>query len=169
MRQKGFTLLEMLVALGIGSTSLLAGVALIFQVFYTTLDIRSNNIILTELDVSSIQIKKDLYMTHDTDLTNGVPQNSIYLEWTNYLSSDNSSIGQQYSSTYTINGTNLMRTYDNGENISVGIVGRNITNITFTTQDGKFIDVVITATSNDRRPISKSTEFSVYRRSEGIN
>ncbi len=98
MRQKGFTLLEMLVALGIGSASLLAGVGLIFQVFYTTLDIRSSNIILTELDVSSIQIKKDLYMTHDTDLTNGVPQNSIYLEWTNYLSSDNSSIGQQYSS-----------------------------------------------------------------------
>ncbi len=169
MRQKGFTLLELVIALGISTILLFAGVGFIFQAFSTTRDARSYNTILAELDVATSQIRKDLYMAHETNLAEGVPQyNGIDITWTNYVATGNSSTGVPYSSSYTINGTNLVRTYDDSGNISVSIVGRNITNIAFT-QNGRFIAVEITATSKGTRPIVKSIEFSAYRRSVGVD
>ena len=168
MRQKGFTLIELLVALSIGSLFVLVGTAFIFQAYAITRDARSYNTILTELDVVTLQMKRDIYMAHDTDLFDGVPQNSIFLTWANYAALSDSSSEISNSSTYTLSGTNLTRTYVEGDDVSVRILGRNITNITFT-QNGRFIDVVITATANATRPISKSIEFSAYRRSTGVN
>lgn len=171
MRQKGFTLLELIIAVGISSLVVLTGVGFIFQAFATTGNARSYNTILVQLDVATSQIRKDLYMAHDTGLAPGVPQSRIDITWTNYTATSNSSTGVPYSSSYTINGTNLVRTYDDSENVSVSIIGRNITNITFTqnAQNERFIDVVITATSNGTRPIVKSIEFSAYRRSVGVD
>lgn len=166
MMQKGFTLLELIIALGISTLVMASGVAFIFQAYSTTRDARSYNTILAQLDVATSQIRKDLYMAHDTDLIDGEPKNSIDISWTNFLATSNLT-GVPYSSSYTFNGTSLIRTYDDSENITVSIVGRNITSLTFT-QNGRFFDVVITATSNGTRPVSKTIEFSAYRRSVGI-
>ncbi len=168
MRQKGFTLVELLLAVGISSILVIVAVALIFQAFATTIDARSRNTILAELDVATSQIRKDLYMAHDTGLTDGNTQDSINLEWDNYTATSNASSFVPYSSNYARSGTNLIRTYDDNEEVTVSIVGRNITKITFT-QHGRLIDVVITATANATRPISKSIAFSAYRRSAGVN
>jgi len=62
----------------------------------------------------------------------------------------------------------LQRTYDYEKpSETTSIVGRNITFVNFT-QDGRVINVVITATEGDFTPRSETLEFSVYLRTLGI-
>ncbi len=182
MRQKGFTLLELLVALAIGSM-LTTGVVLSIQQVLVGTD-RSNSqvVALTDIDYAVLAIKKDLMMTQSTNLTDGspIPQSSVMLSWIDYTSSFDSGNQSVHSSSYTLSanytitlgsGTfkktifrrDLRRNYDGVE----GIVGRNITSIGFT-QNGTAITVVITAIGPGIRARSETLKFSAHIRAEEL-
>ena len=163
MKQKGFTLVEVLVVLAVGSVLLTGAVLSIQQLTMGTGRSNSQVIALTDVNQAALRIKKDLMMIQNTDLTDNVPQpGSVWLGWTDYtgLAGDNAT----HSISYTLAGTELKRTYDDA---TTSIVGRNITSIVFT-QDGRVISATITATGPGFPPRSKTLTFSVYTRTEGI-
>ena len=162
MKQKGFTLIELLVALAVGGLVIMSAVAVIYQVMWGTSRTNSQVVALTDVHQAALRLKKDLEMTQTTDLTDGYPQDSATLSWTDYTSFDPEE-NKDHSSSYELLGNELQRTYDG----TTSIVGRNITSVNFT-QDGRVINVVITATEGDVTPRSETLEFSVYLRGAGI-
>lgn len=161
MREKGFTLVELLVALAVGSVILTVAVPSIYQVIYSTA--RSNNqvVALTDINRAALAIRNDLLMTQTTDL-GSVPKSSANLTWTDYTTSFGSSWAS-HSSSYSLSGKELRRTYDG----KVGIVGRNVISLSFT-QSGQFVTVVI-ATSNTTPPSGIETiKFGVHLRPEEV-
>ena len=165
MSQKGFTLIEVLVAVTVGGM-LMTGVMLtIQQVAWGTGRTNSQVVALTDINFAALRIKKDLMMTQNTDLTDNFSQSdSVLLGWTDYtvLASENET--SSHSSSYTRSDTGeLMRTYDG----TPSIVGRHITYLSFT-RDDRVVNVVITATGSGVSPRSETLTFGVYTRTEGI-
>jgi len=163
MKQKGFTLVEVLVVTAIGGVLMMGLMLSIYNIVWGTS--RSNNQVVTLTDVNhaALRIKKDLMMTQYTNLTDNVSQDSATLSWTDYTGFDSENQSTSHSSSYTLSGTELQRNYDG----TVSIVGRNITYLSFI-QNGKVIDIVITATSPDGPEQSETLKFSAYIRAEEI-
>ena len=162
MKQAGFTLIELLVTLAIGSV-ILVGVSMsLQQIVWGTGRNNSQVVALTNVNQAALAIKKDLMMTQSTNLTGEVPQSSVTLSWTDYtgFSSENST---SHNCQYTLSGTVLQRTYDG----VVSIVGRHITDLGFT-QNGRVINVTITATGPSVPQRSATVEFSGFIRAEVI-
>ncbi|MBA7670412.1 hypothetical protein ES703_78558 [subsurface metagenome] len=163
MKQKGFTLIELLVALAVGGLVIMSAVAVIYQVMWGTSRTNSQVVALTDVHQAALRLKKDLVMAQTTDLTDGYPQNSATLSWTDYTSFDPEE-NKDHSSAYNLLSDGvLQRTYDG----TMSIVGRNVTYLNFTRND-RVINVVITATEGDMTPRSETLEFSVYLRGEGL-
>ena len=162
MRQKGFTLVEVLVVLAVSGVLLTGLITSIFQVTVFTGRSNSQVVALADVNYAALRIKRDLMMTQNTNLTDNVSQDSVWLGWTDYTSFETGN--QTHSSSYALSGTELQRNYDG----TVSIVGRNITSIGFT-KDGRVIDVVITATGAGVPERSKTLKFSVLIRTEGIS
>ena len=167
MRQKGFTLIELLVALAVGSLVVVGALGGIHQVVWGTSRTNSQVVALTDVHQAALQLKKDIVMAQTTDLTDGVPQTSATLSWTDYTTPSEEfgwEENRDHSSAYNLLSDGvLQRTYDG----TMSIVGRNITSVNFT-QDGRVINVVITATEGDMTPRSETLEFSVYLRGMGM-
>ncbi len=164
MKQAGFTLIELLVTLAIGSVILVGASMSFYQIVWGTGRNNSQVVALTDVNQAALAIKKDLMMTQTTDLTDGdpVPQSSVTLSWTDYtgFSSENST---SHNCQYTLSGTVLQRTYDG----VMSIVGRHITDLGFT-QNGRVINVTITATGSSVPQRSATVEFSGFIRAEVI-
>ena len=162
MRQKGFTLVEILVTLAVGSLIMTGALMSIYQVITGTDRSNSQVVSLTDVTNAARAIKADLMVTQSSNLTDEdpVPQGSVTLTWIDYtnFSSDNASY---HSSSYTLSGTELRRNYDGVESI----VGRHITDVGFT-RNGRVINVVITATGPGAQPRSDTLTFSAYMRAE---
>jgi len=162
MGQKGFTLLELLVTIAVGSVILVGALATIHQVVWGTSRTNSQVVALTDTHYAALQLKKDLEMTQTTDLTDGIPQTSATLNWTDYTSFEEEE-NKNHSSSYALVSGELRRTYDG----TMSIVGRDITSLSLT-KSGRVINVAITATEGDITPRSETLEFSVYLRGEGL-
>jgi len=163
MRQKGFTLIEILVVMGVGSVILMAALLSVQQVMVGTDRSNSQVVALADINQAVLRIKRDLIMTQETDLTDGVPQSSVTLSWTDYTSFGSENQTRSHSSSYTLSGTDLLRNYDG----TVSIAGRQITSLGFT-QDGRIISVVITATGPGASQRSKTLKFSAFIRAEEL-
>ncbi len=159
MRQKGFTLVELLVALAITSVLLPGAVLSIHQILLGTIRSRSQVTALTDINQATLAVKKDLMMTQSTNLSS-IPQSSATLSWVDYTGFDSGNY-TSHSSSYSWSGTNLLRTCDG----VTSIVGRHITSVGFT-QNGRVISVIITATGSGAQPRSETLKFSAYIRSE---
>ena len=163
MRQRGFTLLELLVALAVGSVIITGALLTVNQVILGTLRARSQTVALNDVNFAAERIKKDIQMVQNTNLTEGVPQSSVTLTWTDYTRF--TSVDETpHSSMYTLSGTELLRTYDG----TAGIAGRHISSIEFTRND-RVIKVDITATeTTGGQQRSKTLSFSMRMRTEPI-
>jgi len=163
MRQKGFTLIEVLVTLAVSSLVITSAAGIFYQTIVGTNRTNSQVIALTDVHQATLQIKKDLQMTQNTDLTDGYPpQGTVGLVWTDYTSFGEET-ERNHSSSYTLSDNDLQRTYDG----TTSIVGRNITYLGFTQSD-RVVNVVVTATESGATPRSETLEFSVYLRTEGL-
>ncbi len=170
MRQKGFTLLEVLVMMAVGGVIMAGAVGAIYQVATGTSRSNSQGIVLTDVNLAAWHITKDLQMAHSTGIAVGdsvvlAPASSVTLRWTDFTSAfEEAGAEKNHSSSYSLtdNGE-LVRTYDG----TVGIVGRHITSLRFTQQEEWFVNIVITATGSTTQQRSKTLEFSVHMRSWG--
>jgi len=173
MRQKGFTLIELLVALAVGGLVIVSAVGVIYQVMWGTSRTNSQVVTLTDVHQAALRLKKDMVMAQldkgdfpdggTTVITLAPGGSTATLGWTDYTSFD-SGEDKDHSSAYNLLSDGvLQRSYDG----TTSIVGRNITSVNFT-QDGRVINVIITATEGDFTPRSETLEFSVYLRGGGI-
>ena len=163
MRQKGFTLIEVLVTLAVSSLVITSTAGIFYQSIVGTSRTNSQVIALTDVHRAALQIKKDLQMTQNTDLSDGYPpQGTVGLTWTDYTSFDETE-DKNHSSSYERVGNELQRTYDG----TTSIVGRNITYVGFNRND-RVVNVIVTATESGATPRSETIEFSVYLRTEGL-
>ncbi|MBI4181042.1 MAG: prepilin-type N-terminal cleavage/methylation domain-containing protein [Chloroflexi bacterium] len=164
MNQKGFTLIELLVALAVGGVLLIGLVLSIQQLLVGTDRTNSQVVAVTDASNAANRIREDLLMAQSTDLTDGnpVPQSSVTLAWTDQTRFGSSN-PTSHDSSYVLSGTNLRRTYDG----TLSIVGRTITSLGFT-QNGRVINVVITATGSGIAKKSETLRFSVHMRPEII-
>ena len=165
MKQKGFTLIEILVVMLVGGMVMAAALSTIYQVIVGTDRSRSQMVALTDVAQAARRIKDDLIMAQSTDLTDGnlVPQSSISLTWIDQTRFGSSNPTGHTSSYLLSSNMMLRRTYDG----TMGIVGRNITSLGFT-QNGRVINVVITATGPKIRQQKETLKFSVHMRPEVI-
>jgi len=174
MRQKGFTLVELLVMLAVGSVIMMGAFGALNQVVWGTSRTNSQVVVLTDVHQAALQIKKDLEMAQlgEGDFPDGgttvialTPGGSTAatVGWTDYTSFDSEENRDHTSSYELLNDGRLQRTYDD----TTSIVGRNITSVNIT-QDDRVISVVITATEGDVTPRSETLEFSVYLRGMGL-
>ena len=158
--QKGFTLLEILVALAVSGVVVIVVVASIFGVTRGTIRSNSQTVSHTDVNMATLSIQKDLLMAQTTNLTTN-PQSSVLLEWWDLTSSWGALEPTKHTCEYIWSGTQLERYYD--ESLVAEIVGRHITYLGFA-QNGRVIDVTITATDSDTQQ-SKTVTFSAYIRS----
>jgi hypothetical protein len=127
---------------------------------------RSQMVALTDVAQAARRIKEDLIMAQSTDLSldpDSDPVPSISLTWIDQTRFGSSNPTAHTSSYLLSSNMMLQRTYDG----MLGIVGRNITSLGFT-QNGRVINVVITATGPKIRQQKETLKFSVHMRPEVI-
>ena len=162
---EGFTLIELVLAVGIGAVLLSGAVLSIYQVLVTTDHATDQVVALADINSAALAIRNDLLMAMTTDLSS-TPQSSANLTWFDYTSSFGTGFQTDYNTVYTLSGKELRRFYNSSTNYS--IVGRNVTSLSFT-QSEKLVTVVI-STSNTTRPSGTETlRFTVHLRPEEIN
>lgn len=141
MKQKGFTLIEIMAVMAVGGMIMTVALLSIYQVVWGSARTNDQVAALTDVNYAALWIKKDLQMAQYTDLIEGdpVPQSSVSLRWIDNTgwAGDNAT----HSADYTLSGTELVRTYDG----TPRVVGRYISSIWFT-QVGRVITCSITAT-----------------------
>lgn len=159
MNQKGFTLLEVLVALAVGGMVMTGIMLAIYQVAWGSTRANSQVTALTDVNQAAMWLRQDLQMAQSTTLADPTPtpQSSVTLDWTDYTgwATDN----RTHASSYALSGTELRRTYDG----AVRIVGRHITSIGFT-RNGSVITVAITATGPGAQQQAETLELNVLTR-----
>ena len=161
MGQRGFTLLEILVTLAIGSVLLGGAFLSVNQILVSTGRSNSQVVVLDEVHRAALRIKKDIQAHTSANLTD-LQYGSTTFSWidqTGFAPEDE----RNHNSIYSLSGTELVRTFDN----TPSILGRHITSLSFT-DNGTYIYVVITATSSTFPPRSETLSFRVYQRTEEI-
>ena len=96
MRQKGYTLLELSLSLGIGAFVVFGAVALIYAISNVSESTREHNTVLQQINIASLQIREDLYMALETDLIDGIPSNNIHLDIIDYSNLSQTSAAKNY-------------------------------------------------------------------------
>ncbi len=159
-RQKGMTLLELMVSMGISAVIASGTLGLIFQEVRGTAVARTSVAAAHEIGNAARRISQDMIMAESTDLIEGaVPVNSLTLSWTERYDFANT----PHSSSYTLEGTELRRDYDG----TVTTVGRDISGIEFS-QTGGLLTVSISVSPRWWAPggtVQKT--YQVYLRTAG--
>ena len=161
MKKTGFTIMELLVVVAIGSVVTLGVLLSIQQVLIGTGGNRSEVDVLSTVHNTALTIKRDLqaYQTANiSDLQTGGSVTFYWYDQTGFTEEDE----RDHYSTYSLseNGT-LFRTCDN----VTGIAGRNIVDLDFTI-NGDYIDVVLVADSGTVPEYTENISFSVYKRAQ---
>jgi len=142
MNQKGFTLIEILVAMVVGGMVMAVALLSTYQVVWGSARASDQVVALTDVNFAALWIKQDLQMAQNTDLIDGdpVPKSSISLRWVDATDFEPEE-DRNHSCNYTLSGNELLRNYDG----TVTVVGRYISSIGFT-QNGKVVTCDVTAT-----------------------
>ncbi len=145
MKRNGFTLIEMLVALPIGTAVLLVVVAGLFQIMRGGVNVSEKSIAVNDIDHAFNWLSRDLVQAQETSLTDGEePVSAISISWSDLTHWAQDAGSTHHSITYTLSGTELRRNYD-GE---VTIIARYVTNIGFSL-DGRIFTITLTSRPGD--------------------
>ena len=176
MRQKGFTLLEIMVVMAVGGILMTGIVVSIFQVVSATGRSNSHGVALTDVSQAALYLKKDFQMAQSTDMgfvedpvvvLLSSENSSVTLEWTDFTTPESEEERMNHSVTYSLSDNCVLeRAYDGI--LPTMIIGRHITYLRFTQLDERVVNIVITATGTQPQQCCKTIEFSVYMRSAGL-
>jgi len=158
MNQKGFTLLEMLVALAVGAVILLGVVGSIFMVMRGVPEIRKETSALADIERAAHWINRDVPMGQDTNLVNNDPPVAqMTITWTDYTKEAELEESVSHSVSYTWSSGNgeLLRNY----NDVTTIVGTHLTDVGFSRSDS-FVTVTLSSSIDEE---SRSTITRVYK------
>ncbi len=151
--QQGFTLVEMLVALGIMAALGTVLVGTLYQMGNFTS--RGNAQLSVSADPRNAfgWLGKDVKMANTTDLVDGAPAvSSMTLNWTDKYQDTSTA----HSAAYSLVGTELRRTEDGVDTHSIA---RNVTSVEFSLA-GRRVTVTLTSTDDEWADVTK--QFSHY-------
>ena len=160
-RERGFTLIEILVAMAIGGLLVPVVVSGIFAVTRGTQQINTDLVILQDIDGASTWINRDLSQALTTDVVSEDPLgpvNHMRVDWIDLTGWATEGAEAHYAE-YTLSGSNLLRDY----NGTSQIVARRISSIAFSHVDD-FITVVIGSTLRDT---TETLTYFVTPRTDG--
>ena len=165
MNNKGFTLIELIVGLAVGSIILAGVVGSIFTVMRLTPEIKDQIVVLSDLDRAAHWLTRDVQMGFDSDLLNNAPPVSqVTITWNDYTKAADLEGSIAHSVTYiwhSVNGT-LQRTYD-GE---ISLAGAYLTNVGFTRND-RSVTVTLTSSDGENVESTATRTFTILMRAEG--
>jgi prepilin-type N-terminal cleavage/methylation domain-containing protein len=161
MKQSGFTLLEMMVILALGSIITMGALLTIHQVLTNTDRNNSQVVVLDDINRVILQIKKDIQSYQTANLTD-LQSEPTSFAWVNQSGFETGDDKNHYA-VYTLTGTVLSHESDN----FTAILGRYIESLSFT-ENGDYVDVEITAISSNVPKRSETLTFSVLKRSEDV-
>ena len=156
--QRGFTLVELLVAIAIAGLIMPVVASGIFQVTRGTVQINRDQVVLQDIDGASAWINRDLSQAQTTNLNDGETLDTMRVDWVDQTGWAAAGAESHFAE-YTLSGTDLLREYD-GE---TQIVARRVANIQFS-RSGKFITVAITSTLRDS---TVTLSYFITPRSDG--
>jgi prepilin-type N-terminal cleavage/methylation domain-containing protein len=140
-KQRGFTLIEMLVALPIGAAITFVILAGIFQVYQGRIDVSGKSHAMVDIDAALHWICRDLVLAQETSLINEAPPVSqMSMIWEDMTQWAQDAGETTHTASYVHLDTRLYRTYDGVQNV----ISSYITDIGFSI-DGKLFTVTITS------------------------
>jgi len=157
MKQKGYTMLELLVVLAVGGLLLSVSVLTIYQILIGTERNNSETVASNELQRAAMQIKKDI-QSHTSANVSDLQVGPTTFEWVDQSGWTSVNESQQ-TRIYTLSGKELWRDADN----VTTILSRNIESLVFS-DNGTHINVVITANNSTLPGRSKTLNFGVSKR-----
>jgi prepilin-type N-terminal cleavage/methylation domain-containing protein len=141
MKQKGYTLLELLVVISITGFIVLVIGSSFAQIMRGRVDIAQKSVAMTDIDNAAHWLTRDLVLAQTISLTEGAPATSnMTLNWSDRTAwaADEGTV--MHSVNYALSGTRLLRNYD-GE---VSTIGRYLTTANFSI-DGKVFTITLTS------------------------
>lgn len=152
-RQRGITLLEVIIAIAISSIIMGGLSTAIYMIVGTTQRGNDKASALQDLQNAVYWVSLDTQMANSTDLVDGEqPVNSLSLTW---VDCD----GNAHSSSYTLSGTELQRNYDS----YTRTVAQYVTSIEFSIS-GDLLTYYIESTPPGRWGVSKNTTGEICLR-----
>lgn len=165
MNEKGFTLLEVLVAMLVGGMIMAAIVSGIFQISFGTGQISERNTALADIDNAAHWLTRDVVMGQSTDLWEGAPPTSnMTITWTDFTSFEGGEESISHSANYTYSGTELRRNCDG----VVTIIGRHLTNVEFSI-DNRLVTLTLTSSTEKVPRTTVTRKYLLQMRAESGN
>lgn len=163
MKQKGFTLIEILVAMAVGGMLLTGIVSSIFQIVTGTKQINEESVAIADIENATHWLTRDIVMGQGTTLVDDapLPVSQMTITWTDYTSWAQQEPSASHSVTYTYSGTELQRDYDN----VVTTVGRHLTNVEFSL-NGKLVTVTLTSSPEGEPRSTVTRSYKIRMRAE---
>lgn len=163
MNQKGFTLIEVLVAMLVGGMLMAGIVTAVFQIVYGAGQIKEESVALSDIDSAAHWLTRDVVLGQSTDLVDGapLPVSQMTLTWNDstWWAEQEESIAHYV--TYTYSGTALQRNYDG----VVTTVGRHLTNVRFSL-DGRLVTITLTSSLEEEPRSTVTRSYKIYMRAE---
>ena len=160
MNQKGFTLIEILVAMLVGGMITAGVITGIFQIVYGAGQIREENVALSDIDSAAHWLTRDAILGQSTDLVDGAPEVSqMTLTWNDFTWWAEQEESVSHYVTYTYSGTALQRNYDG----VVTTVGRHLTNVGFSL-DGRMVIITLTSSLEEEPRSTVTRNYKIYMR-----
>ncbi|MDD5082134.1 MAG: type II secretion system protein [Dehalococcoidales bacterium] len=152
MKEKGYTLLELLLVISITGVIVAVIGASIVQIMQgKRVDISQQATALTDIDSATQWLVRDLALAQTTSLVDGAqPTSNVTVSWIDTTAWALDEGTTDHEASYRISGTQLLRDYDGEETI----VGRYMNNISFSLAGDTF---TVTLTS---RPGLQSSEVT---------
>ena len=162
MNQKGFTLIEILVAMLVGGMITAGVITGIFQIVYGAGQIREESVALADIDNAAHWLTRDVVLGRSTDLVDGEPQVSqMTLTWNDSTWWAEQEESVSHSVIYTYSGTALQRNYDG----VVTTVGRHLTDVGFSL-DGRLVTITLTSSPEEEPRSTVTRSYTIYMRAE---
>ena len=157
-KQRGFTILELMIVLSISAAVMLVTLNLLFSVQWgTSRNVNQVNI-NSALSPAITAIYKDLFSAQSSNITEDITT----LRWTDYTGNQTDhTVTYGFNELHGTGPTVLWRIYDGYPEI----VARDITDLTFTSEN-RTIHVSITSSGEETPPRSKTIEFIILKRYE---
>ncbi|UCC17069.1 MAG: type II secretion system protein [Dehalococcoidales bacterium] len=152
-KQRGMTLVEILLALGISGVIIGALGASIYTIMSVTGRGNAEISVLRDIQSASHWISNDSRMARDVTLIGGVPANGMVLSW-------NDSQGNPHSSNYTHTEQGLIRSF----NGTSSIIAWNVSSVDFSLNDD-VLTYTLTSETEGRWVVNKEVTGYVNLRS----
>ena len=164
MNQKGFTLIELVVALAILGIVVVGIVTSIFQIMQGRAQIAGKSVALADIDNAAHWVTRDIVMGQSTDLEDGaLPTGNMTMTWEDLTSWAQEEESISHSANYIYSGTQLLREYDSANNTT--IVGRHLTDVGFSI-NGTMVTVTLTSSPDGVRASTVTRRYLIRMRTE---